>query len=124
MRMLGWSAALRASGLPEGSGRLVQLRGEWVALYRVGGKLHALGARCPHEGSLLSEAAVGEVAICPSHGWTFRLEDGQGMLFRTSRVPVFATRVVDGVIWVKINFLWACLADVLADLRRIVRPKG
>ncbi|HKE01327.1 MAG TPA: Rieske (2Fe-2S) protein [Planctomycetota bacterium] len=106
MTRLGWRRALSASEIGEGEGRSLVLAGVPIVVYRAGGRFHALGARCPHAGGRLSETAVdGAVAVCPSHGWSFRLVDGRCTGFRTAHVPVFRTRLEAGDVWVRIGWL-------------------
>jgi nitrite reductase/ring-hydroxylating ferredoxin subunit len=102
---LGWRRALPEEALADGEGRSLVLAGQRIVLFRAGGRFHALGARCPHAGGRLSESAVDGVAVCPSHGWSFRLADGQSTVFRTARVPVFRTRVRDGAVWIRLGWL-------------------
>jgi len=37
---------------------------------------------------------------CPWHGFQYRLEDGRSPAPFTERISTYATRVVDGVVWV------------------------
>ena len=49
-----------------------------VAIYHVGGKLHAISDTCPHAGASLSEGELdGDVVTCPRHGSQFRVTDGE-----------------------------------------------
>jgi nitrite reductase/ring-hydroxylating ferredoxin subunit len=67
----------RLSELPEGRGALVEVDGIEVALFREGGRVHALESSCPHRGASLAFGEVrGGVVHCPLHAWAFRLEDG------------------------------------------------
>jgi nitrite reductase (NADH) small subunit len=119
MEMLGWTPVSPAAELAPGDGALFEARGVAIAIYRRGERFHAVGAICPHAGSLLSEFATDEgTALCPSHGWEFRLEDGGCTNERTQRVPVYPLRVVDGFLWVKVRPVRAAIADFLRGGRR------
>ncbi len=112
--MIGWTRAIAVNELEPGEGAVLEVRGAPVALYRVGDRFHALGAICPHAGSLLSEFLHDDcLALCPSHGWTFRLEDGQATVFPTQRVPVYPVRTADGFVWIRVRWLVAVVADLL-----------
>ncbi|MCS6799520.1 MAG: aromatic ring-hydroxylating dioxygenase subunit alpha [Myxococcota bacterium] len=89
----------------------VTLLGSPLVLFRDdGGRPHALLDRCPHRNAPLSAGVrVGETIRCPYHGWRF---DGKGECrevpglvgeapeHRGRRVPAFATREQDGLVWV------------------------
>jgi nitrite reductase/ring-hydroxylating ferredoxin subunit len=49
-----------------------------IALYHVGGQLHAIADTCPHAGASLGDGELdGEIVTCPAHGSQFRLSDGE-----------------------------------------------
>ncbi|HVH82540.1 MAG TPA: aromatic ring-hydroxylating dioxygenase subunit alpha [Stellaceae bacterium] len=60
--------------------KAAKVLGEDIVLFRDGGKLFALGNRCPHRGAPLSQGKClypGSGTIsCPYHGWTFSGETG------------------------------------------------
>ena len=68
-----------AMRVPEGEARKVTLgdplagNGVDLVLAKVGGRLHALDARCPHAGGFLIEGplAEGRFAVCPLHNYHF-----------------------------------------------------
>jgi nitrite reductase/ring-hydroxylating ferredoxin subunit len=123
MTQLGWTPALRADELAVGSGRRVLLRGRPVALFRDLEGFHALGAVCPHQGSLLSESLQDDgSALCPSHGWAFDLHSGRSTVFRSQGVRVYPARVVDGIVWVRVGGVGATLADLARRLAGGIRP--
>jgi nitrite reductase/ring-hydroxylating ferredoxin subunit len=70
--------------IPEGEARSVLVGdpdhdGFVALLCRVGGVLHALDARCPHEGGMLGEGPLmgkGEV-LCPLHHYHFDARTGR-----------------------------------------------
>ena len=75
--MAEFSKVADAKDIPPGSSLCVEFNGERVALFNVGGSLHAIGDTCTHRGGRLSEGAVeGTVVTCPLHGATFDLTSG------------------------------------------------
>jgi nitrite reductase (NADH) small subunit/3-phenylpropionate/trans-cinnamate dioxygenase ferredoxin subunit len=67
----------RASEVPEGEGKTVAFKGRLIALFRVGGQMHAIDDVCPHMGASLSGGYVENgIVTCPWHAWRFRLADG------------------------------------------------
>lgn len=48
-----------------------------IAVYHVGGRLHAVEDTCPHAGASLCDGELdGDVITCPRHGSQFRVTDG------------------------------------------------
>lgn len=68
-------------------GRLdVELDGDWIAIVRVDGVLHAFEDRCTHDGEPLAEAELDAdpstpcgVVVCPRHGARFCLKTGAAL---------------------------------------------
>ena len=91
--------------LAEGEGRKVHLPRPGggppveVLLCRVGGRLHALDPRCPHEGGRLAEGplAEGRLAVCPLHLYKFDPQDGRSVEVECEPVRVYPVSEVDGV---------------------------
>ena len=117
--LLGWSPIVSAADVVDGDGGVFRVRGVPIALYNRSGQYRAVGARCPHAGSLLSEFATDEgTAMCPSHGWEFRLTDGGCTVHSTHRVPVYPAREHDGVVWVRVKPTWAWFSDFTRGIHR------
>jgi nitrite reductase (NADH) small subunit len=76
-------AAWREIGLlddiPRLGARIVQLRGEDVAVFRTASDgVFALHDSCPHKQGRLSQGIVhGESVTCPLHNWVIGLADGR-----------------------------------------------
>ena len=67
----------KATDIPEGGAVVVNVRNKDVAIFRVGGVLHAIDDMCPHMGASLSGGFVEDGCVtCPWHYWRFRLSDG------------------------------------------------
>lgn len=59
-------------------GRVEETPAGPVAVYHLGGKLHAISDTCPHAGASLCEGELdGDVVTCPRHGSQFRVTDGE-----------------------------------------------
>ena len=73
-----WQKVADASDLAAGSSRVVYYDGDQVAIFNVGGQLHAVSNRCPHaNGSLVDGVVENGSVVCPSHGSRFNLATGQ-----------------------------------------------
>ena len=58
-------------------GRVEETPAGAVAIYNVGGRLHAISDVCPHAGASLCGGELdGDVVTCPRHGSQFRVTDG------------------------------------------------
>src|SRR5437868_7150722 len=94
----------RATEIPPGGNKVVELDGRDIVIFHVNGEFFALLNRCPHEGAPLDKAAcvarltspepgvyvrdrVGELLRCAWHGWEFDMRNGQSW-FAPKRVKV------------------------------------
>ena len=69
--------AAKTSEVQEGAGKAVLVGGQKVALFNVGGALHAISDTCAHRGGPLSEGDLdGTTVTCPWHGWSFDVTTG------------------------------------------------
>lgn len=65
------------SALPPGTGRQVQVEDRTVAVFNVGGTIHAIDGACSHRGGPLGEGRLdGSVVTCPWHGARFDVATG------------------------------------------------
>lgn len=111
--MIGWTRAIAADQLAPGDGAILDVRGVPVALFRVGERFHAARAVCPHAGSLISEFLTdSQTAMCPSHGWEFRLDDGQCTTLRSQTLRIYPTRVDGGFVYIKVRPILAMITDI------------
>lgn len=64
--------------LAEGKAMCVEVEGEMVALFNVGGTYYAIADTCTHSGGPLSEGEVdGSIVTCPWHAAEFDLTTGE-----------------------------------------------
>ncbi len=63
-----------------GTGRCVEVEGRQIALFNVGGTIHALDNTCPHRGGPLAEGDLdGTTVTCPWHAWQFDVTTGESL---------------------------------------------
>jgi len=75
--MAEFRRACRASDVPQGEGKTVEVGGRLIAVFRVGDVFQAIDDVCPHMGASLSGGCVENgIVTCPWHAWRFRLADG------------------------------------------------
>ena len=66
--------------LTEEEGKLVEVRGRRIALFRIGNGYAAIEDTCPHRGGPLSGGEVDEYeVICPWHGARFDVRSGKAL---------------------------------------------
>ena len=84
----------RLAELREGRGRRVRARGREIALWRVGGRVYAVGNVCAHQhvSAIHDGMLEGLAVVCPMHGWTYSLETGRATS-GSGRIPVYAVKI-------------------------------
>ena len=64
--------------VPAGQAKLVEVNGQEIALFNLGGVFHALDNNCTHVGGPLCEGEItGTEVTCPWHGAVFDVTSGQ-----------------------------------------------
>ncbi len=75
----GFTPVCEVADLPPGAGKRVYAAAEAVALFNLGGTIHAIADRCTHARASLSEGTVDPArcaVVCPWHEGVFSLETG------------------------------------------------
>jgi len=85
-------------------GKVVEVNGKSLALFRHGKKFFAIRSKCCHEGGPLAEGDIEDIVsengerrpcvVCPWHGWKFDLKSGTCVHLAEYRQEVFSCRVV------------------------------
>ena len=85
----------------EGEGKLVEIDGEKIAVFRNNDKISAISNTCAHQGGPLSEGELenGYVA-CPWHGHKFNILTGKGSQGSSESVAAYDAKVEDGKVFV------------------------
>lgn len=97
----GWIEACAVKDIPENRAKVVRISGERVAIFRYGGKLSAVSSVCQHQNGPLGEGRVIDGCItCPWHGYQYLPETGASPPPFKERVPTFALRVDEGLVFV------------------------
>lgn len=98
-----WIAIARVDECPPGTS-IERVAGDrMVAVANVNGQWHAIDGLCPHQGGPLGTGRLcGTVLTCPWHGWQFDVVTGKHQISPTVRQAVFAVRVRDGAIEVRL----------------------
>jgi len=87
--------------VPPGTGKVVHVLEESVALFNVGGRFHAVSNTCPHQGGPLGEGILdGCVVTCPWHFWQFDVTKGHAPEFPEMTIDRFVVKVDGGAVYV------------------------
>ncbi|WP_309120000.1 Rieske (2Fe-2S) protein [Paenibacillus sp.] len=99
--------------IPEGTSKIVEVKGRSIGVYNVGGTYYAIQNYCPHQGAELCAGPVcgttlesqvyeftygrdREIVRCPWHGWEFDLKTGKSLFSDRVRVRSYAVEVSNG----------------------------
>ena len=101
MPPMPWTTLCDESELKENEGHYVEIDGRELAVFLHGGRPHVMDNQCPHAGGSMaagySEDMAGVAcAVCPWHGWPFRLDDGEYFDMPGFGLKVYESRVEDG----------------------------
>ncbi|MEO1323701.1 MAG: Rieske 2Fe-2S domain-containing protein [Pseudomonadota bacterium] len=98
----GWLKVAAVSEMEDARAKIVRpASGEAIAVFRDGDKISAVSNVCRHQGGPLGEGKIVDGCItCPWHGFQYRMEDGQSPPPFTEKIATYATRIVDGVVYV------------------------
>ncbi len=67
----------RVSDFTPGAGKMVDVSGRHVAIFRLGDDFYAIDNLCLHRGGPLCEGHIDNgVVTCPWHGWSYEIKTG------------------------------------------------
>ena len=97
----GFVRAGERGAIPRGGARIVRAGRYEVAIFDVGGELHAYENACPHQGGPIGEGFIEDATVtCPWHAWCFDLRTGWMTLGEFARLRRFDVRVENGTVYV------------------------
>ena len=81
----------RADEIPAGGSKVVEIKGQNVAIFKADGVLYAVENTCPHQGGPLGEGYLEDNCIvsCPWHAWSFDVTTGINPMNSDIKQPVF-----------------------------------
>ena len=92
------------SELAEGCGKLVTVGGKPVSLFRLGERVIATSAECPHEGGPLQDGTIeGGCVVCPWHSYKFDLASGRCEDDAGLKLEAYSTTVENGTVFVEMR---------------------
>lgn len=102
---MAWVRVLALDELVEGQGTPLEVEGEEIALYRIGGTVFAVSNICSHAYAHLTDGEVeGYTVTCPAHGGQFDIRTGKALrLPAVSPIPTYPVKVEGGAVFVAIE---------------------
>lgn len=95
---------LKPAEIAEGGAKVVVVDGREVAVFKIGGKFHAIENTCPHRGGPLAEGFVrGTTVTCPWHAWDFDVTNGKCLTVPECRVRAYRVRVAGDDVAVEVG---------------------
>jgi len=92
--MSEWVKVANKSEVVAGSGKIVEIGDQQIALFQAEGNFYALNNVCPHRGGPLGEGELdGTVVTCPWHGWQFDVCTGESPINPVAKVKKFNVKV-------------------------------
>ena len=91
--------------IPDPGKTLVEVEGEMVALFHVGGQFYALDDVCTHDGGPLADGELRDYKIaCPRHGAKFDIRTGAALTMPAVRpTRSHEVKVEAGGVWVRLR---------------------
>lgn len=86
--------------IPPGERIFLEIDGEPIVVFNVGGSFFAIGDRCTHDDGPLGDGDLENHTVsCPRHGAKFDIRNGNALtLPAVEPTTSFPTRVVDGLL--------------------------
>jgi nitrite reductase (NADH) small subunit len=100
-----WIRVTYAENIPVRQGRSVKIGSYAVAIFNLGDAFRTVENSCPHRNGPLADGIVaGNDVVCPLHNWRFSLDSGEvrNQPGDLACVRTFETKVVDGVVMVRL----------------------
>jgi nitrite reductase/ring-hydroxylating ferredoxin subunit len=91
----------RLDQIPDGASACFTVGGTEIAIFNVGGSIFAMDDSCLHKGASLASGELdGKIVTCRAHGWRYDVTTGSTLNSPGYGVTSYATKVVDGTIFV------------------------
>ena len=89
--------------LKNGEGKVMDVNGEAIALFKIDGKFYAINNTCLHRGGPLGEGFLeGDIVTCPWHGWKYNVATGVNPAMPSMKVQTYSVTVQGNDIMVEV----------------------
>jgi NAD(P)H-dependent nitrite reductase small subunit len=110
----------RLEEIPTERGKVVEVEGKEIALFRTDGSVYAIDNLCLHEGGPLGHGPVKEgIVTCPWHLWRFDVRTGAMVEAPSMKVDCFAVKVEGEDVYLDVSSLTAPVKRNRTILRRL-----
>lgn len=83
-----------AAEIQPGQGKIIDVEGNSIAIWNIGGNFFAFQNVCPHRGGPVGEGELeGMVITCPWHGWSFELPSGVSPINPAAKLTTYDVQV-------------------------------
>lgn len=91
-------AVASTSELPEGERLFLEIDGQPIVIFKIGGQFFAIADVCSHDDGPVGDGLLDGYEIkCPRHGASFDVRNGKVLsLPGIVDIPAYPTRIVDG----------------------------
>lgn len=90
---MAFTKAAKKSEMHPGTSKIVSINGKMIAVFNIGGSIHAISNACAHKGGPLGEGELeGKTVVCPWHGWAYDVTTGK-CLTSPATVQKFSVKV-------------------------------
>ena len=88
------------SELPNGERMFVDIGDTPIVIFKIAGKLYAIGDVCTHDDGPLGDGDIEDFnVVCPRHGAEFDIRTGKAVAMpAVVDIPAYPVRVVEGII--------------------------
>jgi nitrite reductase/ring-hydroxylating ferredoxin subunit len=96
-RMTEYFQVAKASDIPSGERKRIELNGERISIFNIDGEFFAIYDQCPHKKTapLIRGTLNGIGVKCPNHGYRFDLKTGECDRGERFNTRVYLVKVVD-----------------------------
>jgi nitrite reductase (NADH) small subunit len=90
-----WIPLCRLDELKEDRGHYVEVGRHQLAVFLHHGEPYVMDNYCPHAGGNLAGGIIEDgCAVCPWHGWAFRLKNGELRDVSSVIIPTYRARII------------------------------
>jgi nitrite reductase/ring-hydroxylating ferredoxin subunit len=98
-----WTPVAMLTDLSESTGKMVEIDGLEIALFKEGETVYALDNECPHRQGPISEGELNDgIVTCPWHAWDINAVTGEVVYNPRLKSKTYPCKIMDGVIFLEI----------------------
>jgi len=88
----------------DGQGKVVEVKGKPIALFKLGEEIFAFDNTCRHDGGPLGEGSLeGDVVTCPWHGWQYNIKTGANKTMPNMDVAKYEVKIENEKVLISVD---------------------